>query len=617
MRKASQGVVGKVVATVLFGILIISFAIWGIGDIFRATPQNVVARVGQTDITTDQFRVAFHNEFQRINRQFGGRLTQQQARAFGLDQQVLARLVNDAILNERAKDLGLSVSDQLVVRTIADQPAFRGPDGQFNRAQFEAALRDNGLTEAGFVREQRNSLARLHLAEAIGGAISTPLAAQEAQHRFQNERRAASYLILQPAAAGEVPAPTQEQLQAFYQERKASFRTPEFRALSVLPIDPAAVAKPDAVSDADARQRYEQNKASFGTPERRTVQQIAFPSQAEAEAAFSRIKEGTTFEAIAAERGVSPQDLEIGTLTKAEMLDSAVADAAFSLEAGAVSGPVQGRFGTVLVRATKIEPEAVKPFEDVAADVKTQLAIERARTELDRLHDQIEDMRASARPLADIAAELKLNLVQIPAVDQEGRDKAGNPVANLPEGDNLVRAAFASDIGVDNEGLRARTGGYVWFDVTGIEPPRDKTLDEVRAEAERQWRNNELSQRLAEKGRQLAERLDKGESIETLAAEVNAPVKSATDIARRQAKDELTTEAVARVFATPVGKAASAPNGPDTRAVFKVTAATVPPLNTTTQQADAIKNRLREALGDTLLEEYVADLQKDIGVTVN
>jgi peptidyl-prolyl cis-trans isomerase D len=165
--------------------------------------------------------------------------------------------------------------------------------------------------------------------------------------------------------------------------------------------------------------------------------------------------------------------------------------------------------------------------------------------------------------------------------------------------------------------LRARTGGYVWFDVTGIEPPRDKTLDEVRAEAERQWRNNELSQRLAEKGRQLAERLDKGESIETLAAEVNAPVKSATDIARRQAKDELTTEAVARVFATPVGKAASAPNGPDTRAVFKVTAATVPPLNTTTQQADAIKNRLREALGDTLLEEYVADLQKDIGVTVN
>ena len=320
-----------------------------------------------------------------------------------MDQQVLARLVNEAVLNERAKELGLSVSDQLVVRTIADQPGFRGPDGQFNRAQFEAVLRDNGLTEAGFVREQRNSLARLHLAEAIGGAISTPLAAQEAQHRFQNERRAVTYLILQPAAAGEIPAPTQEQLQAFYEERKASFRTPEYRALNVLSIDPAAVAKPGSVSDADARQRYEQNKARFGTPERRRLQQIVFPNQAEAEAEFNRIKEGTAFEAIATERGVSPQDLELGTLTKAEMLDPAVADAAFSLQEGAVSGPVQGRFGTVLVRAAKIEPEAVKPFEEVAAEVKAQVALERARTELDRLHDQIEDMRASARPLAEIA----------------------------------------------------------------------------------------------------------------------------------------------------------------------------------------------------------------------
>ena len=184
MRKASQGVVGKVVATVLFGILIISFAIWGIGDIFRATPQNVVARVGQTDITTDQFRVAFHNEFQRINRQFGGRLTQQQARAFGLDQQVLARLVNDAILNERAKDLGLSVSDQLVVRTIADQPAFRGPTASSTglssrpRSATMGSPRPASCASSAIARAapSRGSHRRrdLHAARHSGGAASVP-----------------------------------------------------------------------------------------------------------------------------------------------------------------------------------------------------------------------------------------------------------------------------------------------------------------------------------------------------------------------------------------------------------------------------------------------------------
>ncbi len=617
IRKASKGVVGKIVATLLFGLLIISFAIWGIGDIFRGAPQNAVARVGNTDITTEQFRTAFNNEFQRINRQFGGRLTQQQARTFGLDQQVLGRLVNEAVLNERAKALGLAVPDQLIARSIMEQPGFRGPDGQFNRAQFDAVLRDNGLSEAGFVREQGASLSRLHIAEALVGALPTPLPAQEAQHRFANERREAQYFILPPAAAGEIPAATPEQLQSFYEERKSSLRAPEYRALNVLALDASALAKPETVSDADARQRYETSKASFGTPERRTLQQIVFPTPEEAEAAAKRIQEGTAFEALATERGVSAQDLEIGTLTKAEMLDPAVADAAFALQEGAVSAPVQGRFGTVLVRAAKVEPEAVKPFEEVAAEVKQQLAQERARAQLDEVHDRIEDMRASARPLAEIATEQKLTLQQIPAIDQEGRDKAGNPLPNVPEGETLLRAAFASDIGVDNEALRTRGGGYVWFDVTGIDPARDKTLDEVRPEVERLWRENETSQRLAERGRVLAERLDKGEPIETLAAEANAPVKTAADIARRQPKDELTADAVARIFATPVGKAATAPNGPDTRAVFKVTAATVPPLNTTTQQADAVKTRLRDALSDTLIEQYIADLQKEIPVSVN
>ena len=95
-----------------------------------------------------------------------------------------------------------------------------------------------------------------------------------------------------------------------------------------------------------------------------------------------------------------------------------------------------------------------------------------------RIHDEIEDLRAGAKPLADIAKEKGLTLVQIPAVDAGGLDKAGNPV-DLPEKDAVVKAAFASDIGVDNEALRTGTG-YVWYDVTGIEPSREKTLDEVR-----------------------------------------------------------------------------------------------------------------------------------------
>lgn len=615
MRKAGQTIVGKAIATIFFGALIVSFAIWGIGDIFRATPASTVAEVGDTTITVDQTRNAYTNELQRLGRQFRTVISPEQARAFGLDQQVVNNLVTDAVLAEKAREMGLSVSDQLVAASIMNNPAFKGADGQFNRALFDQALRNINLSEGGFVQEQRSAMARLHLAEAIAGDINVPLAAKEALNRYATERRAASYLLLTAAMAGDVPAPTEEQLQTFFNERKSAFRAPEYRAVSVMALDAASLAKPDTVSEADARQRYEQQKARYGTPERRTIQQITFPSPSEAEAAAKKIKDGATFESVAAERNVSPQDLELGTFTKAEMLDQAVADAAFGLQQGGVSAPITGRFGPVLLRVTQIQPEAVRPFEEVASELRQEVARERAQGQIERIHDEIEDLRAGAKPLADIAREKGLTLVQVPAVDTNGLDKAGNPV-NLPEKDAAVKAAFASDIGVDNEALRTGTG-YVWYDVTGIEASREKNLDEVRDQVAAQWREDQVAQRLSEKARGLTERLEKGETIEAVAQDAGASVQTATDLARNAAKDDLTAEAVNRIFAVPVGKAGNAANGPDARAVFKVTSAMVPPLVTSTQQAQNTGNQLRTGLGDDLIGQYIAQVRQELGVTIN
>ncbi|MGO4523960.1 SurA N-terminal domain-containing protein [Microvirga sp. 2MCAF35] len=615
MRKAGQTVVGKAIATIFFGALIVSFAIWGIGDIFRVTPASTVAEVGSTKITVDQVRNAYTNELQRLGRQFRTVISPEQARAYGLDQRVISNLVTEAVMAEQAKKMGLSVSDQLVAASIMNNPAFKGGDGQFNRALFDQALRNVGLSEAGFVQEQRSAMVRLHLAEAIAGDVNVPMAAKEALHRYGTERRAASYLLLTPAMAGDIPAPTAEQLQTFFNERRSAFRAPEYRAVSVLALDAAAIAKPDSVSEADARQAYEQQKAKYGTPERRTIQQITFASQEEAEAAAAKIKEGTTFDAVAAERNVSAQDLELGTFTKTEMLDQAVADAAFTLEQNAVSAPIAGRFGPVLVRVTQIQPESVRPFEEVAGELRQVVAQDRAKDQIERIHDEIEDLRAGAKPLADIAKEKGLTLVQVPAVDASGQDKAGNPVT-LTEKDAVVKAAFASDIGVDNEPLRMGTG-YVWYDVTGIEASREKNLDEVRDQVITQWREDQVAQRLSEKANELTGHLEKGETIEAVAQAAGAPVQNATDLARNTAKDALTAEAVNRIFAVPVGKTGHAANGADARVIFSVTSATVPPLVTTTQAAQNTENQLRTGFGDDLLNQYIAQVRQDLGVTIN
>jgi peptidyl-prolyl cis-trans isomerase D len=259
----------------------------------------------------------------------------------------------------------------------------------------------------------------------------------------------------------------------------------------------------------------------------------------------------------------------------------------------------------------------VRPFEEVAGEVKRELAQERAKEGIETAHDELEDMRAGARTLPDIAKEKNLAVVQVPAVTREGRDKAGNPVETLPERDAVVAAAFASDVGVDNEPLRNRAGGYTWYEVTGIEPARDQTFEEVRAEVERQWREDQVAQRLTEKARGLVDRINKGEAIEAIAGEVGAESKSASDLTRGTAKDDLDRDAVNRMFATPVGKADSVANGTGARAVFKVTAASVPPLASTTQEAKRIEDQLRDSMADDLIAQYIAQARKDMNVVVH
>lgn len=616
INRLGKSWVGKVVVAILFSFLIASFAIWGIGDIVRGGVRTQVATVGGIDITAETFRTAYQTEYQNLIRRARRAITPEQARAFGLEQRVLQRLVSEAVFDHEARKLGLGVSDELVIRTIQADPAFRGPGGSFDRTTFNELLRQSGLSEGQYARDQRLVILRQQIAEALTGALRVPNAMREGVHRYQNERRTAELVRVTPALLGPAAVATDAQLQAFFDDRKGSFRAPEYRTIATVSLDAATLAKPDAVSEEDARAAYARVKDSrFGAPERRTIQQILFPSKAEAEAASTRIGAGTSFEDVARERGIDAATLNLGTLARGEMIDPATAAAAFGLAEGAVSGPVESRFGPALLRVTKIEAGSLKPFEEVAAEVRGEIARERARGEVQTLHDAIEDQRASAKPLAEIAKERNLALVQVAGVDRSGRDQAGQAAATVPGGEALLAAAFRSDIGADNEAIATPDGGYVWYEVTGISPGRERPLAEVRDRVAAEWLKAEVARGLADKARALVDRIDGGESVATVATELGLAWDTLTDLARGQAKESADVAAVTRIFATPVGKASSAPSGDENRVVFKVTGAAAPPFVTTTQESAQTEAQLKQLVSDDLLSEYIADVEKRIGVT--
>lgn len=617
MRSASQHWLGKVALSILFVFLIAGVAIFGVEDFFRGGSSTTVATVGKTPISAEAVRTAYQNQLQRYQSQTQRNLTPDQARALGLDRQVLSQLVTEASLDQQTSELGLQIPDAAVLRAIREEPSFKGADGAFDRALFFQTLQRAGISETTFVREQRAVAARLQLADAVAADLPVPTGLREAAHRYTTERRAVSLLMLPPSVAGDIPAPTDEELAAFYEENKSAFRAPEYRNANLLVLDPQAMAKPEAVTEEEARKRYDATRAKYGSPERRTIQQIVFPDEASAEAARKEIESGEKpFEAVAVARGVDAKNLSLGNLTKAEVFDRAVADAAFALPQNAVSAPVKGRFGTVLLRVTAIEPESIKPFAEVEAEVRKAIALERATSGVDTAHDAIEDQRANTKPLADIAKDRDLPLLTVENVTALGLDPAGKRVEGIPDRDTTLPALFRSEIGGDTEALRTKAGGYVWYDVTKVDRARDKPLAEVRDEVATRWRIAEVARRLATKGRELVERLDKGESIDAIAAETGLNVQAVSDLSRNQPSGELSADIVNRVFATAVGKAASAEAG-ESRAVFKVTSATMPAFVAGAASDEAIEKRFRTTLADDVLGEYISEVQKNAGVTVN
>lgn len=618
IQKASSTWLGKAIMAAVMGVLVISFAIWGIGDIFRGFGRNAVAKIGGTEISIEQFRQYYTDRLQQLGRQMGRPVTPDQARALGLDRQILGQMVAETTLDEETRKLRLGLSDAEIARRITDDPNFKAPNGQFDRGRFEMIIRNAGYTETRFVDEQRRVLLRRQIAQSVSGDLRVPTTMMQAINQYQNERRDIEYLALGAAQAGDVPQPTPEQLAAYFDERKILFRAPEYRKVTLLSLSPAELAKPSEVTDADAKAYFDQNKSTFGSPEKRELRQIVFPNETEAAAAREKIAKGATFDDIAKERELKPSDTDLGLIEKTGIIDPAVADAAFALKPGEVSQPVKGRFGTVLLTVGKIEPGEQKSFEDVAAQIKQQLAETRARTTISDLRDKVEDERAAGSTLAETAKKLGLKSIDIAAIDRSGRGPDGKPVADVPNALNVVNAVFSSDVGVDTEALQLPGGGYLYFDVTGITPAHDRPLDEVKDQVAARWRDDEIAKRLQAKSDDLLGKLKAGTPLAQLATENGLKVQTAKDLQRGRPTPATPAKLIDAVFTTAKGAPGSAEgNSATERFVFRVTEVTQPTFDPNSPQGQALTSTLQNAFADDIIGQFVAKLEADYGVSIN
>jgi peptidyl-prolyl cis-trans isomerase D len=617
IRNATQGVVGKAIMTLVMGLIIVSFVIWGVGDMLRGFTSSTVASVGGAKISAQEYRVAYDRAIQQYQRRLRRPFTNEEARQIGLDRSVLRQLLNEAAVDEEAHKLGLDISDDALREVITSNPNFRDKSGAFDPGLLAAALRDMDMNERGFVSELRKQVLRQFIVSALATGIAAPKAEVAVEADTQGQTRSVDYFVLPASGAGDIAAPAEDALKAFFNDRKSSYRAPEYRGMTILALEPDTIANPAEVSDADAEAAYQKlaNKdPKFGAPEKRDLQQILFPNDTDAAAAEAKLKAGTSFDDLVKERGLKAEDTDIGETTKDAMLDQAEASAVFAFPQGGVSGVLKSQFGPVIVRVKNIIPSTVKPYAEVADEVKRLVSASRAGDKIQAMHDKIEDARVSGKSLADAGKAVGLSAETIAAVDARGQDPKGTAV-NLPDSSELLRAAFASDVGLDEAALNTKDGGYIWFEIAKVDPAHDLTFEEAKPEVEKQWRTEEVDKALAGKADDLVKQISAGGSLADVAKGAAAEVKTATDVHRAE-QGGLPESVVAAIFRQPADGAGSAAT-PDGRVVFKITADRTPPVDFADARVKSMASDLETSTRESLLDQYVAALRRTLGVSVH
>ena len=618
LRVASQNWLGRGFMAAMLLAMIAGLAILGVSDVFRGFSSRRLVKVGSGEITIDAYRYAYQTELRRLQERLRRAITNEEARRAGLDQQVLDRLITDATLDQRAKSLGLAIGDDDVQRQLRAEKVFHGPSGEFDPARFRDIIANAGFTERSFLVDQRGAYLRKEIADALVYGIEPPRLMLEAIHRFRGETRTLEAFLLPVSALQGVAAPSAEEVKKFYQEHEYAFRAREYRKLNILAATPTTLARPDEVSDDEVRKRFDEVKdRRYGKAEKRDVKQMVFQSDAEAREALARLKGGLSFDALAAERKLNPKDVNLGVVSAADFGDPKVAAAVFAPKEPGFAEIVSTPFGRIISQVLRIEPGVLtKTYEQAAPELRAEIAAAKAGPRLAPLRDKIEDQRAAGKTLAETAEAVGLKTREIDFVDELGVDKSGKSVlAEIPGGAELLKAAFASDKGVDNEAVASRDGGHVWFDVTEIEQSRAKTFDEVKGDVEAAIRRDAERQALSAKAEELVGALRAGKPIDNLAGELGLPLREIKDMKRADRAD-YTPATILQFFEVPV-KGAGATPVDGGQLIFYVASAITPPFEPESAATRAVAQQLRPALANDLLEQYVGGLEKALNVDIN
>ena len=615
IRKRSASIVVKG----LMGLLILSFAVWGIGDVISGRVADApVATIGDFEIRADQLSSEFRRELVRMQRMLGDTFDTEQARRLVIVDAVLGRMVERTLFDLGGNSLGLLIDDDQVSDRIRNSQAFRGTVGGFDRNIFFQVLQNSGFSEGQYVELVRQDLARAQLLTTIRAGGVAPSSLVDALYRHRQQKRVAETLYVADAGMPDPGQPDDEAMAKFHQDNAARFTAPEFRTLTAVILRAEDLAKEIAVAEETLRQAFADRRDEFEEPERRHLWQMVLADEATAVRAKEMLDQGSDFAAVAEEvAGLAEDVIDIGVRTHREILPE-LADVAFGLAVESHSGPVRSPLGWHVVRVTKIEPGTSKTFTEVRTVLAKDLAAEQAIDGLFELANRLEDALGGGASIEEAASRSGVDVVRIGSIDATGRDRYEQSVPDLPSGQQFLNTAFETAEG--EESVLSEAGNDVYFvlRVDAVAPPALRPLDQVRDRVVTAWQAERRSDSAKVLASGLENSLKGGGGAADVAAKAKAEFAVSAPFVRNPSGEtgRLSPQIIGKLFSLKIdgvtlGRIA---DGYTVARLAKIQAATP---SDDPDGVEALSRQISDAMQGDILNQFSKALRARFPVTTN
>ncbi|KMV69374.1 molecular chaperone [bacteria symbiont BFo1 of Frankliniella occidentalis] len=409
LRAASNNVVLKI----LLGLIILSFVLTGVGGYLTGGNGDYAAKVNGQEISRAQLERAFSSERSRQQQMLGEQFSQlagNEGYMQQIRQQALSQLIDEQLLDQYAKDIGLAISDDQIKQAIFTQPAFQ-TNGKFDNAKYLGMIGNLGFSADQYAEALRKQLTTQQLIQSVTGTDfvlgneADSLAALVAQQRLVRE------VTINVNALSAKQNVTADEINSYYQQHKNEFMSPEQFRVSYIKLDAASMQQP--VSEADIQSWYDQHQQDYTQPQRERYSIIQTKTEAEAQSVLDALKKGADFAALAKEKSADPISArnggDMGWLEPDTTPDEL--KGAGLKEKGQLSEVIKSSVGFIIARLDDIQPQKIKALsevhDDIAAKVKQEKAIDayyKLQTKVSDAASNDNESLASAEQVAGVKA---------------------------------------------------------------------------------------------------------------------------------------------------------------------------------------------------------------------